>query len=86
MIWLGIFIGIIIMQLASFILLIITKENEYVLLPFSIFAFLPFVMIIRSIIGMIKNRKKRKLKQLNHKQENKGEKIEITQQYKKSKM
>ena len=69
MIWLGIFIGIIVMQLANFILLIITKENEYILLPFSIFAFMPFVMIIRSIIGMIKNRKKRKLKQLTHQHE-----------------
>ena len=57
MIWIGIFIGILIMQLASFILLVITKENEYVLLPFSIFAFMPFIIITRCIIGMIKRRK-----------------------------
>ena len=57
MIWLGIVIGIFIMQLATFIIIWATRENEYVVIPFSVFIFYPFVRLINLIIKTIKHKR-----------------------------
>ena len=57
MIWLGIVIGIFVMQLATFIIIWATRENEYVVIPFSVFIFYPFVRLINLIIKTIKHKR-----------------------------
>lgn len=67
MIWLGIAIGIFVMQLATFVIAWITQENENVLIPFSVFIFYPFVLLINKIVKTIKHKRwvKRQVERLN---------------------
>lgn len=73
MIWIGIVIGIIVMQLATLIAALITNEKEDVWCIFSIFIFYPFIKLLEKIVYKIKERtrkKKLKEKQLTHQHEN----------------
>lgn len=64
MIWLGIVIGIVVMQLATLIVAVVTNEREEIYLPFSIFVLFPVIKLLEKIIYKIKERKRqKKLKQ-----------------------
>lgn len=67
MIWLGMFIGIFIMQLATFIVVFVTQENEDVVIPFSVFIFYPFVLMINKSVKTIKHKRwvKKQIEKLN---------------------
>ena len=63
MIWLGIVIGIIVMQLMTYILAFITDENLDVVVPFSVFVFYLMMLPIYKLVRVIKRHKrKNKLK------------------------
>lgn len=60
MIWLGIVIGVVIMQLLNLLIICVTQENEKICIIFSIFLFFPFILLLQRIIIKIKDRKKKK--------------------------
>lgn len=59
MIWLGILIGIIAMQLATLIIAYVTRENENLIIIFSIFLFYPLIRLLQIIIQWSKNRNRK---------------------------
>ena len=82
MFWIGMIIGIFVMQLATFITCFVTQEKEDIVIPFSVFIFYPIVCLVNKIIRTIKHKRwvKRQLEKLNngnnqltHQHEDKGE-------------
>lgn len=59
MIWLGIVVGVVIMQLITLVIIYISHENEVVSMVFSVFLFYPFILLIHKITVCIKDREKR---------------------------
>lgn len=62
MIWIGIIIGIIVMQLASLIIAYATGENTEVWCIFSIFIFYPFIRLLQVVVDKIKRARRKKRK------------------------
>ena len=60
MIWIGIVIGIVIMQLVTLIVIYTSNENEDVCMIFSIFLFFPFIILLQKIVVKIKDNKRKK--------------------------
>lgn len=60
MIWLGIVIGIVVMQLVTLMIICISHEDEVVSMVFSVFLFYPFILLLRKIVISIKDRKRKK--------------------------
>ena len=71
MIWLGITIGIVVMQVATLLIIYITGEKEDVCMIFSIFLFFPFIRLLQKIVVKIKDKKRKK--KSTHQHEDKGE-------------
>lgn len=71
MIWLGIIIGIVVMQLVTLIVIYASNENDDVCVIFSIFLFLPFIRLLQKIVRKIKDSKRKKIQ--THQHEDKGE-------------
>ena len=71
MIWLGIIIGIVVMQLGTLIVIYVSNENDDVCMIFSIFLFFPFIILLQKIVIKIKDSKRKK--RLTHQHEGKGE-------------
>lgn len=71
MIWIGIVIGIVIMQLITLIVIYTSNENEDICMIFSIFLFFPFIRLLQKIVVKIKDNKRKK--KLTHQHEGKGE-------------
>ena len=71
MLWLGIIIGIVVMQLATLVVIYASNENDDVCVIFSIFLFFPFIRLLQKIVRKIKNSKRKK--RLTHQHEDKGE-------------
>lgn len=70
-IWLAILLGIILMQLSTLIVAIITNENEDTVIIYSIFLLYPIILLVRAIYKL-KCKIKRKIK--DKKQNQKGDK------------
>lgn len=71
MIWIGILIGIVVMQLSMLIMCWAFKENEEIVLPFSVFLFFPLVLLINKICYMCREKKRQKaLKKRNKEKDN----------------
>ena len=62
MIWIGIVIGIVIMQLVTLIVIYTSNENEDICMIFSIFLFFPFIRLLQKIVMKIKDNKRKKKK------------------------
>lgn len=62
MIWIGIIIGVVIMQLASLIIAYATGENTEAWCIFSIFIFYPFIRLLQIIVDKIKKARRNKRK------------------------
>ena len=60
MIWLGIVIGIVVMQFITLMIIYISHEDEVVSMVFSVFLFYPFILLLRKIVISIKDRKRKK--------------------------
>ena len=60
MVWIGIVIGIVIMQLVTLIVIYTSNENEDVCMIFSIFLFFPFIILLQKIVVKIKDNKRKK--------------------------
>ena len=62
MIWIGIIIGVVIMQLASLIIAYATGENTEAWCIFSIFIFYPFIRLLQIMVDKIKKARRNKRK------------------------
>ena len=71
MIWIGIVIGIIVMQLVTLIVIYVSSENHDICVIFSIILFFPFIRLLQKIVGKIKDNKRKN--RLTHQHEDKGE-------------
>lgn len=60
MIWLGVIIGIVIMQIATLCVAYLTNENEDILIPFSVFIFYPIILLLQKAIQWFRKKKRRK--------------------------
>lgn len=60
MIWLGVIIGIVIMQIATLWVAYLTNENEDILIPFSVFIFYPIILLLQKAIQWFRKKKRRK--------------------------
>lgn len=59
MIWLGIAVGVVIMQFATLIIIYISHENEVVSMIFSVFLFYSFILLIYKVVTCIKKKKQK---------------------------
>lgn len=62
MIWIGIIVGVVVMQLATLMIVYATGEDEDVVIIFSVFIFYPIIRLLQIIIDKIKRVRRRKRK------------------------
>ena len=65
MIWIGIIVGVVVMQLATLMIVYATGEDEDVVIIFSVFIFYPIIRLLQIIIDKIKRVRRRKRKWVN---------------------